>query len=351
MKTINVIIVDDSKVSTKLLHAILEAEPDINILACATDGEAAVKLTKKLKPDLITMDIFMPKMNGVEATRAIMKECPTPILVISSHANDQESEFVFNALKAGAMSIIEKPKGVLDPDFIKTKRHILNSIRTLADVHVMQRHYTIIPQKLKPMSISPQPTSAKICALGASTGGPAALQLILSALPAHFSIPIVVTQHITKGFLPGLLNWLQGSCKLKLTIAKDRQPLLPGNVYFADDNTHLTIKKSNAPMALLDNAPPIDQFRPSINALFASIAKSYPGAAIGGLLTGMGQDGAQGLLEMKEAGCTTFTQSENTCVVYGMPAVAVALHATNCSLDLGNIPQFLTTLIGKGVKL
>ncbi len=227
-KMINVLIVDDSKTCTASLYTILNVDPNIQVIACAEDGLQAVTLTKKLKPDIVTMDIFMPKMDGVEATRVIMEECPTPILVISAPPANVESNRIFDALEAGALSIIEKPNGV-EKDFDKISQQILNAVRTLANVHVYQREKSKQIPKISKCAVNK--LGAKILALGSSTGGPEALRRIISALPVNFSIPIVITQHITKGFLPGLIYWLKSVSKLNIQIANDNQKLLPGSVY------------------------------------------------------------------------------------------------------------------------
>ena len=342
---INVIIVDDSKVCTTLLNAILESEPSINVLACASDGMEALALTKALKPDLVIMDIFMPKMDGVKATQAIMEQCPTPILIISSSPNNAESDYVFEAIEAGALAFIEKPRGVLTDGFGEVERLIIYSIKALADVHVIRRRIQTdrIPPPAPKVEVK-NTLGAKILALGSSLGGPETLRYIISALPATFPMPIIVTQHITKGFLPGMIKWLQRTSKVTLQIVSHYQKLYPGNVYFAADDHHLIIKKNVTPIALLDNRNLVEGFRPAINAMFSSLASSYPNESIGGLLTGMGKDGAEGLLKMKETGCITFAQSKATSIVYGMPGSAVSMNAALYSIDLEKIPEFLTTI-------
>jgi two-component system chemotaxis response regulator CheB len=344
--TIKVLIADDSKVVTQLLCNILGTQTDIEVVACAEDGDQAVELTKRLKPDLITMDVLMPKMDGIEATRVIMEQCPTPIIIISSLANDDHANVTFNALEAGALSLIEKPCALTDDGFTRIQRQILNEVRTLANVHVIRR------QGKKPLKrtviLKGKKTSYELIALASSTGGPVALNSILSTLPKDFPIPIVITQHIIKGFLQGLINWLQHSTQLTLHIAQHQQKLYPGNVYFAPDNRHLLIRKNGGPVAILCESKPVNFIKPSATVLFSSIAASYPFAAIGGLLTGMGRDGAEGLLNMRKAGCITFAQSEQTSVVYGMPGAAVLLNAVDHQIDLEKIPQFIATLTGKG---
>jgi two-component system chemotaxis response regulator CheB len=335
---IQVLITEDSPVIALLLREILSSVEDIEVIACAKNGLEAVNLTKRLKPDLVTMDICMPIMDGFEATQEIMEQCPTPIIVITSHANNHELEVTFDAMQAGALLIIEKPD--LNDNFSEIKKVLINSVRALSKVHVMKRRRkeTLpIPISLIPIN----PLHAEILALGISTGGPSALKSILSGLPAQFPIPIVIVQHITKGFLQGLVSWLQKFSTLTLKIAENNQSLLPAHVYFAPDDMHLLIRKAKTPIAILDDRSVIGNFRPSVTALFYSLATSYPATAMGGLLTGMGTDGAAGLLKMREAGCLTFAQSKATSVVYGMPQAAIALNATKNSIDLDKIPEFL----------
>lgn len=341
-KEIRILIIDDSKTCAAALQSIFDAQPNIKVIGIASNGREGLELTKKLKPDLITMDIFMPIMDGVAATTTIMKECPTPILVISSPSNSNETNFVFDALKAGALSVIEKPKGCIEGDFSRISQQIVHSVRALAGLHVFKR--TNFLQQPKESSIPNRFLGAKILALGSSTGGPEALQCILSSLPGDFPIPIAVTQHITEGFLPGLISWLQNTTQLKLHIVKNHEILKPGCVYFAENNYHFLIEKDLSPVAILDTSARIHYLRPSIDALFSSIVTNYPGAAIGGLLTGMGKDGAAGLLKMKESGCLTFVQSKETCIIYGMPKAAIELNAAQYTIDLEKIARFLTKL-------
>ncbi len=350
-KTLNVLIVDDSVVFTKFLQAILNSEPGIQVIGCAKDGIEAVQMAKQFRPDLITMDVYMPNMDGVEATKVIMDECPTPIILISAHVDTDKKSYIFHALEAGALSMIEKPHDYQNGHFEAVRRHIINSILSLSEVHVTRRP---LHKKLSKHKRFPEHTfasKARLVALGASTGGPLALNAILTALPDSFAVPIVITQHITAGFLSGLVTWLQKNTALTVQIATHQQPLLPGHVYFAPDNVHLTIiKHHNDPIAILEDSAPVSHVRPSIDKLFTSIAQSYPGAAIGGLLTGMGQDGAQGLLKMRKTHCITFAQSESSSIVYGMPAAAVTLEAVQHVVNLEQISHFLIQLIDKGMK-
>jgi two-component system chemotaxis response regulator CheB len=351
-KIINILIADDSKTMRDLLSALFKDQLDMIVVGCAKDGVEAVQLTKKLKPDIVTMDINMPTMDGLEATKKIMQECPTPIVMISALVNGEELNATFNALKAGALSVLEKPKDMLNAGFALEKNRLLSAIRTYSDVRVVRRYglktkilYTALP------NIPAQAKKIALVAIGASTGGPEVLSYILSQLSSDFPVPIVIVQHITNGFLSGLVNWLQlkSECKIEI-VRKDREPLLPGVIYFAPDDLHLTIERGpNHPIAVFEDSPEISYFKPSITRLFSSIAQSYPQAATAGLLTGMGKDGAEGLLLMKKAGCHTFIQSEASSIIFGMPGAAKALHAECDTVDLTQIPHFLHQLINKGI--
>lgn len=351
-KKINVLIAEDSKVVTQLLRAIMLETDDINVIACASNGREAIKLTKQYKPDLITMDIEMPELDGLAAIKEIMSICPTPIVVITSHANSNTMNTAFNALRAGALTVIEKPHDVLSVGFQKQKRSLLTTLRALSEVHVIRRRFhdapviPLVSSFEKDINVK----NAQIVALGVSTGGPEALYYILSQLPETFPLPIVIVQHIVDGFLPGLVNWLQRKSALKLHIIKENnQPLLAGNIYFAPDDYHLVIHKgSSGPVSFLEKSPAIDFFRPSITRLFSSLSESYPAQSIAGLLTGMGKDGASGLLKLKESGSHTFIQDESSCVVFGMPGAAKKINAECAIVELAKISEHLKQITKKG---
>ena len=346
--TLKVLIAEDSLVVATLLKNMLEEDENIQVVGVAKTGSKAVEMTLRLKPDIITMDIEMPELNGFEATKQIMAQCPTPIVVISGNVNNAALNTTFNALNAGALTVIEKPHDVLNAGFESQKRSLLTTIRALSEVRVIRRRRAT--KLTSPRNKLEQFSSKKLelLALGLSTGGPEVLYFILSQLPAAFPVPIVIVQHISKGFLPGLVKWLSHKCVLKIEIISEgNQILRPGTVYFADDDQHLIIKKGDLPIAQLEDSPAIEHFKPSVGRLFTSIASAYPASAMAGLLTGMGRDGAEGLLAMKQAGCQTFIQDEESCVVFGMPGQAKTLNAHCEELDLINIPSFLTNTFTK----
>ena len=342
---IKVLIAEDSKVVEHILRDIFSEENGFRVIGCAEDGKQAYELTKSLCPDVVTMDIEMPNVDGFEATKMIMTDTPTPIVVISSHVNSTNLNVTFNALEAGALSVIDKPKNVDSDDFERQKQHIITTVQAMSEVHVIRRRKA---GSTKPAHVMPNihvNGAYDILAFGASTGGPEALKSIISGLPASLSVPVVIVQHITPGFINGLIDWLQSHSALHVElISHSEQVLTPGTIYFAPDDRHLTIKQGPKPIAMLDDLPLICNFRPSVNRLFSSLASSYPKEAVAGLLTGMGSDGAEGLLEMKQAGCHTFIQDELSSIVFGMPGVAKQLDAYNDIVGLDIISEYVTEL-------
>ena len=353
---IRILIVDDSDVVTMLLKAIFEEQPDMEVIACAHDGREAVELVARLKPDLVTMDIQMPIMDGLQATREIMSSTPVPIVVVSSAVADKETEISFKAIEHGALWVIEKPPGIGHPDFNLVRRELIDTARTMAGMKLLKRrnktdkNLTGISDTKRRPATEPMSelslSSCELIAIGCSTGGPQALQDIVSRLPADFSRPIVVVQHISKGFTVGMVDWLQLSTSLILKVAEQGERLLPGSVYFAPDDYHLKIERNdNDLVAILDGSLPINRFRPSATPLFESVADTCPGAALGILLTGMGHDGAHGLLKMREAGCHTIAQDQDSCVVFGMPAAALELEAVDKIVVLDEMANYLISAV------
>lgn len=344
---INILITDDSATDTLLLKHLFEKEADMTVIGCAKNGKEAVEMASTLKPDLITMDIQMPIMNGYEATRIIMMNHPVPIVVISPTVNNREMNTAFQALEAGAVSVIEKPVNVLDPRFSFMRKRIISTIRAMAEIKVIKQRFT------KPKKIDSEKWVIKdiksgayeLVAIGASVGGPQALKIILSALPANFPVPIVIVQHMTVGFIAGFCQWLNDYCALPVKCISDKEELRPGTVYFAPENYHLQISKVNQVLVgkLLKEAP-VAGFCPSITLLFQSIAESCGGHAVGILLTGMGKDGAEGLLDLKHQKALTLIQDEKSSVVFGMAAVAQSLGAVDKVIELNYFAQYLSRL-------
>lgn len=343
---IRILIAEDSKAIALLLRGILENEPDMKVVGVAEDGAKAIQMSRDLRPDLVTMDIHMPQVDGFVAIRTIMAESPIPIVVVSSLSSGTEQDVTFRALEEGAVAVIEKPQTLSDSDFERTRRQLVETVRAMAEVKVVKRRLNSQrpAERTGPCALQPR-GEYKVLAIGCSTGGPQVLHRILSALPADFPIPVVVVQHITHGFIKGLAEWLQGHTPLKVKLAENGEPLRHSSIYFAPDDYHLLIAKSrNGFVARLENGEPVRGFMPSVDQLFHSIARSCSGQAIGILLTGMGDDGARGLLEMKRSGCHTLIQDEASSVVFGMGGSALALDAVNRIVELKEISGYLANL-------
>ena len=336
---IKLLITDDSVTETMLLKHLFNAEKDMEVIGCAQNGRDAVYLAATLKPDLITMDIQMPIMDGYEATKRIMMENPVPIVVISSTVNNKELNTAFLALEAGAVSVIDKPVNARDPRFNVMRQKLISTIRAMAEIKVIRHRFGKSNIPICFPSTYPK-IPYEIIGIGASVGGPQALKIILSNLPENFPVPIVIVQHMAAGFIEGFCNWLNASCALTVKCITNQEELKPGTVYFAPENCHLKVYKAGAKLrGLLQQGAPITGFCPSITVLFQSIAQVCGKQAVGILLTGMGKDGAQGLLELKQKGAHTLIQDKKSCVVFGMAGFAESMGAVDKTLEL---KQFIT---------
>jgi two-component system, chemotaxis family, protein-glutamate methylesterase/glutaminase len=344
---IKVLIVEDSDVVSFLLAAILSNESDFEVVGRAKNGLEAVKLNHELLPDVITMDIRMPVMDGFEATRMIMATNPVPIVVISSSVDNEELKITFRAIEEGALAVLEKPVGFSHPRFETNRGELVDTVRAMAEVKVIRRRFTektVID--LLESAIKQEKRVYEVVAIGCSTGGPQALKILIGSLPMGFPLPILIAQHMSDGFIAGLAGWLNSNTLLTVTVAEDHQALKPGTVYIAPDNYHLLVERShNGLITLLSQEDDyINGFRPSATPLLKSVAQVCKGQGIGILLTGMGVDGADGLLTMRKAGSHTLVQDSDSAVVYGMPGAAIALGAVDQVVQLDKMASYLLTL-------
>ncbi|MFO7597458.1 MAG: chemotaxis-specific protein-glutamate methyltransferase CheB [Desulfocurvibacter africanus] len=340
---IRVLIVDDSSSVREFLRNIL-SDGGFEVAGEAADGAEAVELAARLRPDVITMDISLPVMDGFAATRAIMASTPTPIVIVSGQWAPEEVAKTFDALGAGALAILEKPRFGTQ-DFACRKEQLVSTIKIMAEVKVVRRRTQSADRTKTALPRQRGQLKRKLVAMGASSGGPQTLRAILSGLPKDFPAPIVVVQHISRGFLPGLVQWLNQGSKLTVCIAAQGQAMEPGTVYFAPDDHHLLVARDNT--LHLSDAPPEGTLRPCVGQLFRSVAEFLGSRAVGVLLTGMGRDGALELGLMRERGAVTIAQDKCTSIVYGMPREAVRLGAAVHVLPQEEIAGMLIGLLSE----
>jgi two-component system chemotaxis response regulator CheB len=341
---IRVLVVDDSPLMCKLLTTVMNADPQILVVAVANNGREAVALVPCLQPDIITMDMDMPVMDGLEATKQIMANHPTPILIVSSSVFKLGMEKVFKAISRGALDVIDKS----EIEFIGDKRSgeaLIAKIKFLTSVRVMDqslvkfRHErSIVDLKAPKKKLSDQ-----IVAFVASTGGPQALLKILQRLPEDFPCGIVIVQHITSGFLSGLVDWLGKECKIRVKIGEDSEEIRPGVAYIAPDNFHMRVKEGGK--ISLSDEPTNNGHRPSGDVLLESVAKTYGKGCVAAILTGMGRDGAVGMKAVRQSQGMTIAQNEKSCVVFGMPNAAIEMKAIDKVLPLEKIAEEIALVV------
>jgi len=341
---IRVLVVDDSPLMCKILTNILNCDPQILVAAVAINGKEAVELVPHLKPDIITMDIDMPVMDGFEATKQIMASHPTPILVVSSKIFKAGMEKVFKAISQGALDVIDKSELELVGDK-KSGEALITKIKFLNGVRVM--HQPAAKSRIERSVVDLKPprkkVSDKIVAIVASTGGPQALLEILKRLPQDFPCGIVIVQHITSGFLAGLVDWLTKECKIKIKIGEDSEEIRPGVAYIAPDNFQMRVEDGGR--ITLTNEPACGGHRPSGDVLLESVASTYGKGVVGAILTGMGKDGAMGMKAIKQLHGKTIAQDEESCVVFGMPNAAIELDVIDKVLPLERIAEEIGLMV------
>lgn len=338
---IRVLIVEDSAVLRQSTRLVLASDPEIQIVGEAHNGADAIAMVTQFQPAVVTMDIRMPKMDGFEAIRRIMSEHPVPIVVVTSIDPSQEKEIASQATKLGAVSMLKRPSSAGANEFNQFAAKLIEQVKLMSAVKVIRRGRSYMDEQYKPPATeypgTTSPQEIEIVAIGSSTGGPAALYQILTALSADFPVPIVIVQHISFGFVEGLAGWLNAACALNVRVGKLGDWVESGCVYIAPDGAHMVVDRARR--INLKETDPVDGFRPAINVLFDSIAETYGANALGVILTGMGSDGANGLQGLRAAGAMTIAQDEASCVVFGMPKEAIARGAARQIAPLDQIAQ------------
>lgn len=346
---IRVLVVDDSALMRKLIPSILARDPEIEVVGTAMDGEFALKKIEELRPDVVTLDLEMPRMDGMETLRLIMRRAPLPVILFSTHSKEGAYS-TLKALALGAVDFIAKPTDAAAGHLEKIADILIDKIK------VAKR---ATGRKLPPATVPIDPPTppkkgarsttppTRIIAIGVSTGGPNALQYVLSQLPADFPCAILVVQHMPEGFTEMFAKRLDECCALDVSEAKSGDLLLAGRVLICPGNRHMMVRRMpRGDMAVLSDSAPVNGHRPSVDVLFHSVAQEFSLSAVGILMTGMGEDGAEGLGVIKSAGGFTIAQSEETCVVSGMPRAAITKGYANRVIALEQIGNFLASQYG-----
>lgn len=333
---IKVLVVDDSSLVRKVVTDILGQDPDIRVIGTANNGKAAIQMNQELDPDVITLDIEMPVLDGLAALSHIMATKPKPVVMLSV-LTQHGADATFRALELGAVDFIPKPSSMLTTSVDEIGDQLIKKVKTAAATRLLKK-----PASPEPVTriqkIESKTLSDKIVAIGTSTGGPSALITLFKAIPENFPSPVLVVQHMPEGFTAAFSKRLDESSTLKVKEAEDGDDVLPGHGYIAPGHSHMEIvKKGSGHKIRVFQADKVSGHMPSIDVLFNSMAEHVGGSTVGVIMTGMGRDGAEGLKKIRKTGGYTIAQDEETSVVYGMNRVAVELGAVNEVVPLGEI--------------
>lgn len=327
MARVRVLVVDDSDTARGMLKAFLASDADIEVVGEAKDGREAVDMAGRLRPDIVTMDIYMPVMDGLEAIEHIMARHPVPILVVTGRSS---SDLAFNALSKGALEVMAKPDADGAGDLAK-KVKLLSKVKVITHMRGRKGADADLPKGAGPSGLD----DIGIVAIASSTGGPKALSVVLPELPADLPCPVVVAQHINEDFVSGLADWLGDISMVNVKVAEDGESIRRGTVYISPAGGHMELREGGR-VALVGKKP-TDIYMPSCNLLLSSVADVYGAKSIGVILTGMGNDGTLGMRRIKEAGGVTIAQDEKTSAIYGMPREAVRSGCIDAVLPLEKI--------------
>ncbi len=347
---INLLIVDDSAVARTFLNYIFSLDPDIRVVGIARSGIEALELVKRNKPNVISMDIHMPVMDGFETTRKIMETFPTPIVLVSQSMNITEVSIAYKSIEAGALACVARPVSIDHPDFEKGAKELIQTIKLMSEVKLVRRW----AKKEGPTETHTEAVAKKndfvipanhvsLLAIGASTGGPSVILEILSGISKNIPFPVLITQHMSPGFEQGFADWLSHSSGLPVSIAMHEERPVKGHVYLAPTNFNMGVNAKG--QITLSKAKANQHICPSIDFLFQSVSRVYGGSAVAIILSGMGSDGACGMKLLYDKGAVTIAQDEKSCVVYGMPKEAINAQAVKYVLPPTEISEFINSII------
>lgn len=343
-RRIRVLVVEDAPVVREFMMHVFRSDPAFELVGAAVDGEEALAAVRRLSPDVVTMDVHMPRLDGLEATRRLMRDAPLPIVIVSGTVEDQVAAS-FAALEAGALAFLPRPAGVGSANHQREVAELVRTVKLMSEVKVVRRRAAGAAAALEPG----EPQRLRIVVVGASTGGPLAIRALLASLPAAFPVPVLIVQHIAEGFLEGFVDWLGRSSALPVHLGTDGETPLPGHAYVAPDCRHMGL--DHAGCIRLSDAPPEGGLRPSVAHLLRSVREVFGDAAAAVLLSGMGRDGAEELLELKHCGAHTFVQDKESSVIYGMPGVALRLDAARHVMPPEEIARELASLAQRGMAV
>lgn len=347
MNKITVMCVDDSALMRQLMTEIINSHPDMEMVASAPDPLVARDLIKQFNPQVLTLDVEMPRMDGLDFLDKLMRLRPMPVVMVSS-LTGKGSEVTLRALELGAVDFVTKPQLGIREGMMAYSEMIADKVRAAARARIAPHRASVQPVRLK---AGPLLSSEKLIAIGASTGGTEAIRHVLEPLPVT-SPALLITQHMPPGFTRSFAERLNKLCQITVKEAEDGERILPGHAYIAPGAMHLELARSGANYQVrLHDGPPVNRHKPSVDVLFSSVAKYAGRNAVGVILTGMGNDGAAGLLEMKTAGAWTIAQDEASCVVFGMPREAIACGGASEVVDLYQISQHMLAKISGGQAL
>jgi len=345
---IRVLVVDDSALMRKLIPAILARDASIEVVGTAMDGAFALKKIEELQPDVVTLDLEMPRMDGMETLRMIMKRAPLPVILFSTHSKEG-GYATLKALALGAVDFLAKPKDAAIGHLEAIADDLIVKIKVAKRAAGRKLPPATVPEELPGHKKGSRPAlpPRRVIAIGISTGGPNALQYVLSQIPADFLSTIVVVQHMPEGFTEMFAKRLDECCAVEVHEARSGDLLLAGRVFICPGNRHVMVRRMpRGDMVVLSDGPPVNGHRPSADVLFHSVAQEFGLTAVGVLMTGMGDDGSEGLGAIKAAGGMTIAQSEDTCVVSGMPRAAILKGYANKIVPLDGIASFLNQNYG-----